>query len=245
MACRPSGGRAMVRGGRCGVRPGSPRRCPCSPVRRHEHGCLSRRDRYGAAVDRRNREGAAGCLPRGPQAGSVTSCGACAPTVAKGHSMTRIYEYKFVRIGEYSGSALFGVRDKDRNTATTANMMRPALCVNDREERSIRSVISLHPHRPRERRRLIPPLPPLAATTLQPAGLRRLTRDDRGPAREKPSVAHGRYLRRSRPGAPVPWPSPCSSTWSADQAQNPFLSPVWSLPAWRVPLGGIPRTLAP
>ncbi len=24
------------------------------------------------------------------------------------------YEYKFVRIGEYGGSALFGVRDKDR-----------------------------------------------------------------------------------------------------------------------------------
>jgi hypothetical protein len=24
------------------------------------------------------------------------------------------YEYKFVRIGEYAGSALFGVRDKDR-----------------------------------------------------------------------------------------------------------------------------------
>lgn len=26
------------------------------------------------------------------------------------------YEYKFVRIGEYRGSALFGVRDKDRDT---------------------------------------------------------------------------------------------------------------------------------
>ena len=24
------------------------------------------------------------------------------------------YEYKFVRIGEYGGSSLFGVRDKDR-----------------------------------------------------------------------------------------------------------------------------------
>jgi hypothetical protein len=33
----------------------------------------------------------------------------------KGHSMSRTYEYKFVRIGEYAGSALFGVRDKDRN----------------------------------------------------------------------------------------------------------------------------------
>jgi hypothetical protein len=33
----------------------------------------------------------------------------------KGHSMGRTYEYKFVRIGEYAGSALFGVRDKDRN----------------------------------------------------------------------------------------------------------------------------------
>jgi Domain of unknown function (DUF4177) len=31
----------------------------------------------------------------------------------KGHLMSR-YEYKFVRIGEYAGSALFGVRDKDR-----------------------------------------------------------------------------------------------------------------------------------
>jgi Domain of unknown function (DUF4177) len=29
--------------------------------------------------------------------------------------MSRTYEYKFVRIGEYAGSALFGVRDKDRN----------------------------------------------------------------------------------------------------------------------------------
>jgi hypothetical protein len=26
------------------------------------------------------------------------------------------YEYKFVRVGEYRGSALFGVRDKDRET---------------------------------------------------------------------------------------------------------------------------------
>jgi hypothetical protein len=26
------------------------------------------------------------------------------------------YEYKFVRLGEYRGSALFGVRDKDRET---------------------------------------------------------------------------------------------------------------------------------
>ena len=33
----------------------------------------------------------------------------------KGHSMGRTYEYKFVRVGEYAGSALFGVRDKDRN----------------------------------------------------------------------------------------------------------------------------------
>lgn len=24
------------------------------------------------------------------------------------------YEYKFVRVGEYAGSTLFGVRDKDR-----------------------------------------------------------------------------------------------------------------------------------
>jgi hypothetical protein len=29
--------------------------------------------------------------------------------------MSRAYEYKFVRIGEYAGSALFGVRDRDRN----------------------------------------------------------------------------------------------------------------------------------
>jgi hypothetical protein len=29
--------------------------------------------------------------------------------------MTTTYEYKFVRIGEYAGSALFGVRDKERN----------------------------------------------------------------------------------------------------------------------------------
>jgi hypothetical protein len=29
--------------------------------------------------------------------------------------MTTTFEYKFVRIGEYGGSALFGVRDKDRN----------------------------------------------------------------------------------------------------------------------------------
>ena len=27
----------------------------------------------------------------------------------------KTYEYKFVRIGEYAGSALFGVRDRDRN----------------------------------------------------------------------------------------------------------------------------------
>ena len=26
------------------------------------------------------------------------------------------YEYKFVRIGEYAGSALFGVRDRERNS---------------------------------------------------------------------------------------------------------------------------------
>jgi hypothetical protein len=32
----------------------------------------------------------------------------------KGHSM-KTYEYRFVRIGEYAGSALFGVRDTDRN----------------------------------------------------------------------------------------------------------------------------------
>jgi hypothetical protein len=31
----------------------------------------------------------------------------------KGRFMSR-YEYKFVRIGEYRGSSLFGVRDKDR-----------------------------------------------------------------------------------------------------------------------------------
>jgi hypothetical protein len=29
--------------------------------------------------------------------------------------MTKTCEYKFVRLGEYAGSALFGVRDKDRN----------------------------------------------------------------------------------------------------------------------------------
>ena len=29
--------------------------------------------------------------------------------------MSRTYEYKFVRIGEYAGSAVFGVRDRDRN----------------------------------------------------------------------------------------------------------------------------------
>ena len=28
--------------------------------------------------------------------------------------MTETYEYAFVRLGEYAGSALFGVRDKDR-----------------------------------------------------------------------------------------------------------------------------------
>jgi hypothetical protein len=33
----------------------------------------------------------------------------------KGEVMTSTYEYKFVRIGEYAGSALFGVRDRDRN----------------------------------------------------------------------------------------------------------------------------------
>jgi hypothetical protein len=33
----------------------------------------------------------------------------------KGEVMTSMYEYKFVRIGEYAGSALFGVRDRDRN----------------------------------------------------------------------------------------------------------------------------------
>ena len=30
--------------------------------------------------------------------------------------MARSFEYKFVRLGEYSGSALFGVHDKARNT---------------------------------------------------------------------------------------------------------------------------------
>ena len=30
--------------------------------------------------------------------------------------MTTTFEYKFVRIGEYAGSALFGVRDKARNS---------------------------------------------------------------------------------------------------------------------------------
>ena len=30
--------------------------------------------------------------------------------------MSKTYEYKFVRIGEYGGSALFGVRDSERNT---------------------------------------------------------------------------------------------------------------------------------
>ena len=29
---------------------------------------------------------------------------------------TRLYEYKFVRLGEYGGSALFGVQDKFRNS---------------------------------------------------------------------------------------------------------------------------------
>ena len=29
--------------------------------------------------------------------------------------MSRTYEYKFVRIGEYAGSAVFGVRDRARN----------------------------------------------------------------------------------------------------------------------------------
>lgn len=28
--------------------------------------------------------------------------------------MTKTYEYEFVRLREYAGSALFGVRDKDR-----------------------------------------------------------------------------------------------------------------------------------
>ena len=28
--------------------------------------------------------------------------------------MTKTYEYEFVRIGDYAGSALFGGRDKDR-----------------------------------------------------------------------------------------------------------------------------------
>ncbi|HKP99792.1 MAG TPA: DUF4177 domain-containing protein [Actinomycetes bacterium] len=30
--------------------------------------------------------------------------------------MGQRYEYKFVRLGEYAGSALFGVKDKARNT---------------------------------------------------------------------------------------------------------------------------------
>ena len=30
--------------------------------------------------------------------------------------MTKTYEYKFVRLGQYKGSAFFGVRDKDRDT---------------------------------------------------------------------------------------------------------------------------------
>jgi hypothetical protein len=29
--------------------------------------------------------------------------------------MTATYDYKFVRIGEYAGSAVFGVRDRDRS----------------------------------------------------------------------------------------------------------------------------------
>ena len=29
--------------------------------------------------------------------------------------MVKTYQYEFVRIGEYAGSALFGVRDRDRN----------------------------------------------------------------------------------------------------------------------------------
>lgn len=29
--------------------------------------------------------------------------------------MSTAYEYKFVRIGDYGGSAVFGVRDRDRN----------------------------------------------------------------------------------------------------------------------------------
>jgi hypothetical protein len=33
----------------------------------------------------------------------------------KGASMGQRYEYKFVRLGEYAGSALFGVSDKARN----------------------------------------------------------------------------------------------------------------------------------
>jgi Domain of unknown function (DUF4177) len=30
--------------------------------------------------------------------------------------MSTTYEYEFVRIGEYAGSAVFGVRDRDRDT---------------------------------------------------------------------------------------------------------------------------------
>jgi len=33
----------------------------------------------------------------------------------EGHRMDTTYEYKFVRLGEYKGSAWFGVSDKTRN----------------------------------------------------------------------------------------------------------------------------------
>lgn len=33
----------------------------------------------------------------------------------KGNPMDKTYEYKFVRLGQYRGSALFGVQDKARN----------------------------------------------------------------------------------------------------------------------------------
>jgi hypothetical protein len=41
--------------------------------------------------------------------------------------MGKSFEYKFVRLGEYAGSALFGVHDKARNTYSAAQ--------NEHEER--------------------------------------------------------------------------------------------------------------
>lgn len=35
-------------------------------------------------------------------------------------SQVERYEYKFVRVGEYRESALFGVRDSERETATSS-----------------------------------------------------------------------------------------------------------------------------